>query len=183
MTPTSWSCLGWIRRRLRDSGGRRAACFRPRGHRRRRYRSSRGHRGASARRALCCRHSPTCCALRDGILRIPHSRSCGLLRRSSIHGWLDAWCLGWAQFDWDGGPVWGWTGSSAVKRAILRPVPTAGAQSSCLATAAPGGRCKMIALPRGDGEVVRRSDAVVAVRSGIRCDERSFPLRRCVRVA
>jgi CubicO group peptidase (beta-lactamase class C family) len=27
-----------------------------------------------------------------------------------IHGWLDAWCLGWARFDWNGGPVWGWDG-------------------------------------------------------------------------
>src|SRR6185437_14933346 len=25
----------------------------------------------------------------------------------SIHAWLDAWCLGWARFDWEGGPVWG----------------------------------------------------------------------------
>jgi hypothetical protein len=24
-----------------------------------------------------------------------------------IHAWLDAWCLGWARFDWDGGQVWG----------------------------------------------------------------------------
>jgi CubicO group peptidase (beta-lactamase class C family) len=23
-----------------------------------------------------------------------------------IHAWLDAWCLGWARFDWPGGPVW-----------------------------------------------------------------------------
>ncbi len=25
----------------------------------------------------------------------------------SIYGWLDSWCLGWARFDWEGGPVWG----------------------------------------------------------------------------
>ena len=28
----------------------------------------------------------------------------------SIYGWLDSWCLGWARFDWEGGPVWGWDG-------------------------------------------------------------------------
>jgi CubicO group peptidase (beta-lactamase class C family) len=40
-----------------------------------------------------------------------------------IHGWLDAWCLGWARFDWDGGPVWGWDGVISGQRAILRIVP------------------------------------------------------------
>jgi len=36
-----------------------------------------------------------------------------------IHGWLDAWCLGWARFDWQGGPVWGWDGLISGSRAIL----------------------------------------------------------------
>jgi CubicO group peptidase (beta-lactamase class C family) len=40
-----------------------------------------------------------------------------------IHGWLDAWCLGWARFDWDGGPVWGWDGLTSGHRAVLRLVP------------------------------------------------------------
>jgi CubicO group peptidase (beta-lactamase class C family) len=40
-----------------------------------------------------------------------------------IHGWLDAWCLGWARFDWDGGPVWGWDGLISGHRAVLRLVP------------------------------------------------------------
>jgi CubicO group peptidase (beta-lactamase class C family) len=40
-----------------------------------------------------------------------------------IHGWFDAWCLGWARFDWDGGPVWGWDGLISGQRAILRLVP------------------------------------------------------------
>jgi CubicO group peptidase (beta-lactamase class C family) len=40
-----------------------------------------------------------------------------------IHGWLDAWCLGWARFDWAGGPVWGWDGVIGGHRAILRLVP------------------------------------------------------------
>jgi CubicO group peptidase (beta-lactamase class C family) len=40
-----------------------------------------------------------------------------------IHAWLDAWCLGWARFDWDGGPVWGWDGLISGSRAILRLVP------------------------------------------------------------
>jgi CubicO group peptidase (beta-lactamase class C family) len=40
-----------------------------------------------------------------------------------IHGWLDAWCLGWARFDWQGGPVWGWDGLMSGSRAILRLLP------------------------------------------------------------
>jgi CubicO group peptidase (beta-lactamase class C family) len=40
-----------------------------------------------------------------------------------IHGWLDAWCLGWARFDWQGGPVWGWDGLISGSRAILRLLP------------------------------------------------------------
>lgn len=40
-----------------------------------------------------------------------------------IHSWLDAWCLGWARFDWDGGPVWGWDGLIAGQRSVLRLMP------------------------------------------------------------
>ena len=40
-----------------------------------------------------------------------------------IRGWLDAWCLGWARFDWVGGPVWGWDGVLGGERAVLRLVP------------------------------------------------------------
>jgi hypothetical protein len=40
-----------------------------------------------------------------------------------IHAWLDAWCLGWARFDWAGGPVWGWDGVIGGHRAILRFAP------------------------------------------------------------
>jgi CubicO group peptidase (beta-lactamase class C family) len=40
-----------------------------------------------------------------------------------IHGWLDAWCLGWAQFDWDDGPVWGWDGVISGQRSVLRLMP------------------------------------------------------------
>jgi CubicO group peptidase (beta-lactamase class C family) len=40
-----------------------------------------------------------------------------------IHAWFDAWCLGWARFDWDGGPVYGWDGLMAGQRAVLRMVP------------------------------------------------------------
>jgi CubicO group peptidase (beta-lactamase class C family) len=43
-----------------------------------------------------------------------------------IHGWLDAWCLGWARFDWDGGPVWGWDGLIPGQRSILRLMPEHG---------------------------------------------------------
>jgi CubicO group peptidase (beta-lactamase class C family) len=41
----------------------------------------------------------------------------------SIHGWLDAWCLGWARFDWEGGPVWGWDGVVNGERSVLRIMP------------------------------------------------------------
>lgn len=40
-----------------------------------------------------------------------------------IHGWLDGWCLGWARFDWDGGPVWGWDGVLPGQRMVLRLLP------------------------------------------------------------
>jgi len=40
-----------------------------------------------------------------------------------IHGWLDAWCLGLARFDWPAGPVWGWDGLLRGQRAALRIMP------------------------------------------------------------
>jgi CubicO group peptidase (beta-lactamase class C family) len=40
-----------------------------------------------------------------------------------IHGWLDSWCLGWAHFDWDGYPVWGWDGLVPGERTVLRILP------------------------------------------------------------
>jgi CubicO group peptidase (beta-lactamase class C family) len=44
-----------------------------------------------------------------------------------MYGWLDAWCLGLARFDWEGGPVWGWDGVMPGQRAVLRFVPGRGA--------------------------------------------------------
>lgn len=41
----------------------------------------------------------------------------------SIHAWFDSWCLGWAQFDWEGGPVWGWDGLVPGERSVLRLLP------------------------------------------------------------
>ena len=53
--------------------------------------------------------------------------SLALLRASHadvrLQGWFDAWCLGWARFDWEGAPVWGWDGVIAGQRAFLRLVP------------------------------------------------------------
>jgi CubicO group peptidase (beta-lactamase class C family) len=40
-----------------------------------------------------------------------------------ISGWLDAWGLGWARFDWDGNAVWGWDGLIAGQRSFLRILP------------------------------------------------------------
>jgi CubicO group peptidase (beta-lactamase class C family) len=41
----------------------------------------------------------------------------------AIYAWLDAWCLGWAWFDWEGGQVWGWDGVVSGERSVLRIVP------------------------------------------------------------
>jgi CubicO group peptidase (beta-lactamase class C family) len=49
-------------------------------------------------------------------LRFPHADV-------AIAGWLDAWGLGWARFDWGGEPVWGWDGLIGGERSILRMVP------------------------------------------------------------
>jgi CubicO group peptidase (beta-lactamase class C family) len=40
-----------------------------------------------------------------------------------IHGWFDAWCHGWARFDWNGHPVWGWDGVISGERSFLRLLP------------------------------------------------------------
>ena len=55
-----------------------------------------------------------------------------------INAWLDAWCLGFARFDWIGGPVWGWDGVISGQRAILRLIPGRGA--AVLLTNAENGR-------------------------------------------
>jgi CubicO group peptidase (beta-lactamase class C family) len=54
---------------------------------------------------------PSLAALRDVHADVP------------IHGWLDAWCLGWARFEWKGGPVWGWDGLISGERSVLRFMP------------------------------------------------------------
>lgn len=41
----------------------------------------------------------------------------------SIHGWLDAWCLGWARFDWEDASVWGWDGLINGERSVVRIFP------------------------------------------------------------
>ena len=40
-----------------------------------------------------------------------------------LYGWFDSWCLGWAQFDWAGGTVWGWDGLVTGERSVLRIMP------------------------------------------------------------
>jgi len=56
--------------------------------------------------------------------RLAHLRE--LHANVRIHSWLDAWCLGWAQFEWPAGPVWGWDGLLPGYRAILRILPEHG---------------------------------------------------------
>lgn len=48
-------------------------------------------------------------------------------RSIRIPDWMDAWCLGWARYDWPGGPVWGWDGVSFGFRCFLRFIPGRGA--------------------------------------------------------
>jgi hypothetical protein len=45
----------------------------------------------------------------------------------SIYGWLDAWCLGWARFDWKPVAAWGWDGLLPGERSFLRLLPDRGA--------------------------------------------------------
>jgi len=44
----------------------------------------------------------------------------------AIPGWLDAWCLGWARFSWQGGAAWGWDGVVDGQRSVLRLLPADG---------------------------------------------------------
>jgi CubicO group peptidase (beta-lactamase class C family) len=55
-----------------------------------------------------------------------------------IRGWLDAWGLGWARFDWEGGPVWGWDGLIGGERSILRIVPERAAAIGLMTNASTG---------------------------------------------
>jgi len=56
----------------------------------------------------------------------------------SIYGWLDAWCLGWARFDWEGEQVWGWDGLINGERSFLRIVPEREAAIALLTNASSG---------------------------------------------
>lgn len=56
----------------------------------------------------------------------------------SIHGWFDAWCLGWARFEWEGGEVWGWDGLISGERSALRIVPDHDAAIVLLTTSSSG---------------------------------------------
>lgn len=56
----------------------------------------------------------------------------------SIRGWLDAWGLGWAKFDWDGEAVWGWDGVVNGQRAVLRLLPERAAAAIVLTNGSAG---------------------------------------------
>jgi CubicO group peptidase (beta-lactamase class C family) len=47
--------------------------------------------------------------------------------RRELPDFMDAWCRGWACWDWPGGPVWGWCGIAEGHRAILQLIPRRGA--------------------------------------------------------
>jgi CubicO group peptidase (beta-lactamase class C family) len=56
----------------------------------------------------------------------------------SINGWLDAWCLGWARFDWLEGSVWGWDGLIDGERSVLRVLPEHKAAVALMTNASTG---------------------------------------------
>jgi len=56
----------------------------------------------------------------------------------AIHGWLDAWCLGQAAFDWAGVRAVGWDGVVDGERAVLRILPEHGAAVAVLAKGSAG---------------------------------------------
>jgi CubicO group peptidase (beta-lactamase class C family) len=72
-----------------------------------------------------------------------------------IHAWLDAWCLGWARFDWEGGPVWGWDGLVSGHRSILRILPQRRAAVVLLTNGSTGRANVSVARRRLDDQVVR----------------------------
>ena len=65
-----------------------------------------------------------------------------------IHAWLDAWCLGWARFDWGGGRVWGWDGLISGQRAVLRLVPDEGGAAVLLTNCGTGRAMYRSIFPR-----------------------------------
>lgn len=56
----------------------------------------------------------------------------------SIYGWLDAWCLGWARFDWEGSRVWGWDSLVNGERSVLRIMPEQQAAAVLMTNASTG---------------------------------------------
>jgi CubicO group peptidase (beta-lactamase class C family) len=64
-------------------------------------------------------------------LRVPHAQVV-------IRGWLDAWCLGLAKFDWAGGPVWGWDGLIGGERCVLRLMSQHGAALAVMTNGSTG---------------------------------------------
>ncbi len=64
-----------------------------------------------------------------------------------IPGWFDAWCLGWARFDWSNGPVWGWDGMINGERTLLRLLPDLQSAVVLLANASSGRALARTLLP------------------------------------
>jgi len=81
-------------------------------------------------RVYCSAGSTLLCTVPD-LLRFAavhlEDPSLAVMREShadiSISGWLDGWGLGWGQFNWVGGPVWGWDGVLPGERMVLRLLP------------------------------------------------------------
>ena len=101
----------------------------------------------------------------------------------SISGWLDAWCLGWARFDWKGGQVWGWDGLVDGERSVLRIVPEQQVRRRADDEQQHRARDVPLALRRSDGIVVRDRRPAAAPRPIARCGRRPLALRRRLRVA
>src|SRR4029450_10327098 len=100
-----------------------------------------------------------------------------------IHAWLDAWCLGWARFDWDGGRVWGWDGLISGSRAILRIMPEHRRAVVLLTHGSPRTRAVPVAVPDPDAGLVRHRHAGAAAGQLTWCGRRPGALRGRVRLA
>ena len=101
----------------------------------------------------------------------------------SIHGWFDAWCLGWARFEWEGGEVWGWDGLISGERSALRIVPEHDAAIVLLTNSSSGRALLSHALHRAHAPALRDHRPVTPPRPIARQRGRSRPLRGRLRLA
>ena len=101
----------------------------------------------------------------------------------SIHGWFDAWCLGWARFDWEGGNVWGWDGLISGERSALRIVPEHDAAIVLLTNSSTGRALYRTLFAELMRTALRDQGPATPPRPITRQRGRPRPLRRRLRMA